>query len=236
MLRNVASGVRLMLVVALAVPFILICPSVGEPVPFPPESTSGFLRMSSLGSGIGGAASVSTPAGDSLIISFLAPFTAPSSQGAFINWDQVHVWNTSASHGGQFGEEFCFAFPGGSPCPPHAFGFGDFVMRATPPPFTGQTQVTVPGTFSMTMGADVYSGPFPPTSDFLFSLGFQGSGPATLTFNWCPQCFAWEFQSGFADIHPTPEPATLFLFGTTAAGLGLTRWSRRRGRERAHAA
>jgi hypothetical protein len=30
---------------------------------------------------------------------------------------------------------------------------------------------------------------------------------------------------GFAT--PTPEPATLLLFGTTAAGLALVRWKRR---------
>jgi hypothetical protein len=38
------------------------------------------------------------------------------------------------------------------------------------------------------------------------------------------------------DLAPIPEPATLLLFATTAAGLGLAGWSRRRGRERAHAA
>jgi PEP-CTERM motif-containing protein len=36
-----------------------------------------------------------------------------------------------------------------------------------------------------------------------------------------------------ASIGLTPEPATLLLFGTTAAGVGLARWYRR---TRAHAA
>jgi hypothetical protein len=31
-----------------------------------------------------------------------------------------------------------------------------------------------------------------------------------------------------ADLAPTPEPATLLLFGTTAGGLALVRWRRRR--------
>jgi hypothetical protein len=35
-------------------------------------------------------------------------------------------------------------------------------------------------------------------------------------------------------VAPTPEPATLLLSGTTAAGLGLARWYQRRGRVRAH--
>ncbi|MGH7368107.1 MAG: PEP-CTERM sorting domain-containing protein [Candidatus Rokuibacteriota bacterium] len=33
-----------------------------------------------------------------------------------------------------------------------------------------------------------------------------------------------ELEAGFA----TPEPTTLLLFGTTAAGLGLARWRQRR--------
>jgi hypothetical protein len=34
-------------------------------------------------------------------------------------------------------------------------------------------------------------------------------------------------------IAPTPEPTTLLLFGTTAAGLGLARWRQRRRKQRA---
>ena len=38
----------------------------------------------------------------------------------------------------------------------------------------------------------------------------------------------------FSDpIQPTPEPATLLLVGTTAAGLGLARWRQRRRRQQA---
>lgn len=32
-------------------------------------------------------------------------------------------------------------------------------------------------------------------------------------------------------LHATPEPATLLLFGTTAAGLGLARWRQRRRKQ-----
>jgi hypothetical protein len=38
----------------------------------------------------------------------------------------------------------------------------------------------------------------------------------------------WLFGGVEYDIAPTPEPATLLLFGTSAAGLGMARWLKRR--------
>jgi len=37
----------------------------------------------------------------------------------------------------------------------------------------------------------------------------------------------WDARSATYDLTATPEPATLLLFGTTMAGLALTRWRRR---------
>ena len=42
---------------------------------------------------------------------------------------------------------------------------------------------------------------------------------------------AWQWDSMTFDLQPIPEPATLLLWGTGAAGLGVARWLKRR---RAH--
>lgn len=41
----------------------------------------------------------------------------------------------------------------------------------------------------------------------------------------------WQYDSLRYELRPTPEPTTLLLFGTTAAGLGLARWSARRRKQ-----
>lgn len=82
--------------------------------------------------------------------------------------------------------------------------------------------VTPGGSLSLRQGSPCFT--FPPPS--------CAPGPRVLSFP------ATDFQevsiNGFnvsgieADFAPTPEPTTLLLFGTTAAGLGVARWLRRR--------
>jgi hypothetical protein len=101
---------------------------------------------------------------------------------------------------------------------------------------------TVAGAFSVgDVGASIIQGITPIDSvnfggDFVF--GPPLTGPAQFVLEWQPDTGTWLplFAEGRFDLEPTPEPAILLLFGTTAAGLGLARWLRRRGREGAHAA
>jgi hypothetical protein len=66
----------------------------------------------------------------------------------------------------------------------------------------------------------------------LLDLHLSGQGTATATL--FPDCFppdvpvcGWRISATTFDFSPTPEPTTLFLFGTTMAGVGLARWKRR---------
>ena len=55
------------------------------------------------------------------------------------------------------------------------------------------------------------------------------TNPATREIN------SWSFRLEGSHLEAVPEPATILLFGTTAAGLGLARWrQRRRGKMPAH--
>jgi len=56
--------------------------------------------------------------------------------------------------------------------------------------------------------------------------GGEGIGVAPIPDNVAGAVFA--LQGPVNDLAPIPEPATLLLFGTTAAGLGLARWRQRR--------
>jgi len=70
--------------------------------------------------------------------------------------------------------------------------------------------------------------------DVLTTTPFFAENKGTASFEQTFHVDAPSGATGFADvvgvrpIPGTPEPTTLLLFGTTAAGLGLVRWRRRR--------
>jgi len=207
---------------------------------------------------LSGGVSLSTPEGDSISVFFSAidqgGFFGPTGARASSapGFDPNFV---SVTHGGQ---TFSSSHPGVCGTPP-CFSVGLIAsMHADPPspltfpptPFTGPFRVTVNGTFSLSVIAAVSFDN--PLQDFSVGVGFLSgtpdfAGPASLTFDAIVETFpsceqfpaplcgtprfdGWQFESGFAQIDPTPEPATLLLFGTTAAGLGLGGWRRRRMR------
>ncbi len=64
-----------------------------------------------------------------------------------------------------------------------------------------------------------------------------GSLTATIEFEAHPICIGppacqshYEVTFMLDSLNAVPEPTTVFLWGTTMAGLGLARWRRRRGR------
>lgn len=48
---------------------------------------------------------------------------------------------------------------------------------------------------------------------------------------WVSATDIWSTQITELDVAPVPEPTTLLLFGTTAAGMGLARWRQRRRKQ-----
>jgi hypothetical protein len=79
-----------------------------------------------------------------------------------------------------------------------------------------------------------------PVTDFRFLPDFGGRENTILTLPLTPGIHSLRLEveaEGFAFAGTaTPEPTTLVLWGTGAAGLGLARWYRRRGRKHEHAA
>jgi hypothetical protein len=104
------------------------------------------------------------------------------------------------------------------------------------PPFMGTTEISVETVFSASAGATILQyapGSLTPSREF---ISFSGTGRGEFDLLWQPNENhppGWLPLRAEGFIAATPEPATLLLWGTSAAGLGLARW-RRRGR--AHAA
>jgi len=152
------------------------------------------------------------------------PLTSLGRSSASISWmfiDSLHVFVT---HAGQ-SYQTCDLLPH-LPCA-YSFLF-NLSMTAlespSPPGASGALSLTVPGTFGLTVAANVFLAD--PSQNFAFDI-FLRSGPATITLDRSLES-DWFFESGFAEFEPTPEPATLLFLGTTATGLGVAAWRRRR--------
>lgn len=69
--------------------------------------------------------------------------------------------------------------------------------------------------------------PFPNMFPDMTVYGLHGQGEFLLALHRAPSG-SWQWDSMVFELQPIPEPATLLLWGTGAAGLGVARWIRRR--------
>jgi hypothetical protein len=114
----------------------------------------------------------------------------------------------------------------GSSTPPCAFPGFEFRGQAVVPPFGDFTKAIVkaPVDFSGFLNLDSPGG----------QNTLVASAIATLTLDKIEHSGggfpgpAWQYDGIRYELEPIPEPTTLLLFGTTAAGIGLARWRRRK--------
>jgi len=120
-----------------------------------------------------------------------------------------------------------------TPLPPFAGAPPGHAVPNVPPDTLNLT--TVSGTFSAFFDVSVWDSHLAGFPVRIDGVAFEGTGPAQFDLVWQPETGTWLplFAEGRFDVTVTPEPATLLLFGTTGAGLGLARWYRRRGQQHA---
>jgi hypothetical protein len=165
---------------------------------------------------------------------FVTPFPVPQGQPIDLGMGSLVI------HGSMTLDGLTFTTDGSCGFPPFSMRCGvagplfihaPTLAPITNPPLTGQL---------VTIAAPI-------TNTFLMSLAFAsdletvnlvlaGPGQAVVTlrdFGSDELAHTWFPQSGVWQLDPVPEPATLLLWGTSAAGLALVRWYRR---THAHAA